>query len=279
MPTERKRNITYGQFVCTVRPKKAEPNQTPFTAGGDRINYPGKVVTPTAEILVAKMLFNSVISTKGARFMTIDISNFYLMTPLHRPKFIRMKLSDIPDKVINEYKLKEKATSDGSIYIKAKRGMYGLPQSGLLANELLETRLNKNGYRQSKLVPGLWQHNTRLVQFTLVVDNFGVKYAGEEHANHLKQVLEEHYTRTCDWTGTHYIGITLDWNYTKRQVHLSMPKYVSKALKQFQHIAQKCQYAPYPCVPIQYGTKKTIHNTGIKSTPTRRQGLTIHPIY
>jgi hypothetical protein len=47
-----------------------------FTVGGDRINYPGKVATPTAEMLVEKMLFNSVISTKGAHFMTMDISNF-----------------------------------------------------------------------------------------------------------------------------------------------------------------------------------------------------------
>ncbi len=67
--------------MCTVRPEKAEPNQTDFTAGEDRINYPGKVATPTAEMLVAKMLFNSVISMKGAPFMTMDISNFYLMTP------------------------------------------------------------------------------------------------------------------------------------------------------------------------------------------------------
>ena len=132
------KDVTYRQFVCTVRPDKAEPNQTRFTVGGDRINYPGQVATPTAEMLVAKMLFNSVISTKGARFMTMDISNFYLMTPLHHPKFICMKLSDIPDEVIKEYKLREKATKNGSIYIKAKRGMYGLPQSGLLANELLE---------------------------------------------------------------------------------------------------------------------------------------------
>jgi hypothetical protein len=71
-----------------------------FTVGGDRINYPGEVATPTAEMLVAKMLFNSVISTKGARFMTIDISKFYLMTPLHCPKFIRTKLTDFPDEVI-----------------------------------------------------------------------------------------------------------------------------------------------------------------------------------
>jgi hypothetical protein len=138
-----------------VRPEKAEPNRTWFTVGGDRFNYPGAVATPTAEMLVAKMLFNSVISTKEARFMTMDISNFYLMTPLHRPKFILMKLSDIPDEVIEEYELQEKATKNGSIYIKAKRGTYGLPQSGLLANELLEKRLNKHGYRQSKLVPGL----------------------------------------------------------------------------------------------------------------------------
>ncbi len=60
------------------------------------------------------------------------------MTPLHRPEFIRMKLSDIPDEVIEECKLSKKATTNGSIYIKVKCGMYGLLQSGRLANELLE---------------------------------------------------------------------------------------------------------------------------------------------
>ena len=117
-----------------------------FTVGGDRINYPGEVATPTAEMLVAKMLFNSVISTKGARFMKMDISNFYIITPLHWLEFICMKLSNIPEEVINEYKLKEKATLDCSIYIKTKQGMYSLPQSGLLANKLLEKQLNKHGY-------------------------------------------------------------------------------------------------------------------------------------
>ena len=140
---------------CTVRPEKVEPNQTRFTVGGDRIIYSGEVATPTADMLVAKMLFNSVISTKDTRFMTMDISKFYLMTPLHRPEFIRVKLNDIPNEVINKYKLREKATKNGSIDIRAKRGMYGLPQAGLIANRLLEKRLNKHGYQQSKLVPGL----------------------------------------------------------------------------------------------------------------------------
>jgi hypothetical protein len=58
-------------------------------------------------MLVTKMLFNSVIFAKGACFKTIDISNFYLMTPLHCPEFIQIKLIDIPDEVVYKYKLKE----------------------------------------------------------------------------------------------------------------------------------------------------------------------------
>jgi hypothetical protein len=52
------------------------------------------------------------------------------MTPLHHAEFVQIKLSDIPDEVIDEYKLTEKATKNGSIYIRAKRGMYSLPQAG-----------------------------------------------------------------------------------------------------------------------------------------------------
>jgi hypothetical protein len=244
------KDVMYGQLVCTVQPEKAEPKRTRFTVGGDRINYPGEVATPTAEMMVAKMFFNSIISTREAQFITMDISKFYLMTQLHQPEFIPMKLSDIPDKIIDEYKLQDKTTPSGSIYIVANRSMYGLPQSGLIANKLLKKRLNEHGYRQRKLVPGLWRHNTCPIQFTLVVDDFGVKYVGKEHARHLKKVLEMHYESTCNWTGMCYTGITLDWDYKKRRVHLSMPNYVKKALKQFQHNAGILQHSPYPSVCV-----------------------------
>ena len=72
------KDVTYSQFVCTVRPEKQEPNHTRFTVGRDHINYPGKVATPTADMITAKILFNDIISAHGARFMTLDISNFYL---------------------------------------------------------------------------------------------------------------------------------------------------------------------------------------------------------
>ena len=138
VPKDRHKDITYGTFVCTVRPEKKEPNRTRFVVGGNKINYPGEVATPTADMLVAKILVNSTISTKHAKFMTMDISNFYLNTPLKRPEFLRLNIKDIPQEIIDEYKLKTIMDTDGSIYLEAIRGMYGLPQSGLIANELLE---------------------------------------------------------------------------------------------------------------------------------------------
>ena len=107
-------------------------------------------------------------------------------------------------------------------FLKVPKGMYGLPQAGLLANELLEHRFNKHGYVQSKLIPGLWKYLSRPIQFTLYIDNYGMKYVGCEHAIHLQRILEEHYKVATDWTGKCYLGIHLHWDYTKCQVHLHM---------------------------------------------------------
>ena len=48
-------------------------------------------------------------------------------------------------------------------------------------------------------IPGLWKHNSRPINFTLVVDDFGVKYSGKDHALHLKAELETKYKVTIDW--------------------------------------------------------------------------------
>ena len=94
--------MTYGKFTCSGRPEKKEKNRTRFIVGGYIIDYPGEVSMPTAEMLIAKLLFNSVISTKGARFMTIDISNLYLMNPIKRNEYTRIHIRDIPDEIIAE---------------------------------------------------------------------------------------------------------------------------------------------------------------------------------
>jgi hypothetical protein len=113
--------------------------------------------------------------------------------------------------------------------------MYGLPQAGILANQLLALRLAIHGYHQKTLTPGLWRHVTRPIQFTLVVDNFGVQYVGKDHAQHLIDALEADYTVSKYWTGGLYCGITLKWNYVSKHVDLSMPGYIKDALHKFQH--------------------------------------------
>ena len=66
--------------------------------------------------------------------MTKDISNFYLMNPLKRPEYIHISIKGIPNDIINEYKIREIVDDKGPIHIQSNRGMYGLPQAGLLAN-------------------------------------------------------------------------------------------------------------------------------------------------
>ncbi len=68
---------------------------------------------------------------------------------------MRLKLADIPEEIIEEYTLREVVTDNGYVYCKIRKGMYGLPQVGLIAQELLEQQLSKVGYSQSKIIPGL----------------------------------------------------------------------------------------------------------------------------
>ena len=257
IPSDRTGDVTYARICCNVRPEKInEPNRCRITVGGDRINYPYEVATPTADLLTVKLLLNSIVSTEGAKFCSVDIKNFYLCTPLKRYEYVRMNLADFPDDVIEHYNLKALANKNGMVFVEIRKGMYGLPQAGLLAQELLEQRLNKHGYTQSDRTPGLWTHKWRPIQFTLVVDDFGVKYVGEENLRHLLDILRENYEISVDKEGTRYLGITMDWDYEKREVHLSMPGYVQKALKRFKHPKpSKPQNQPYPHVPIKYGAK------------------------
>jgi hypothetical protein len=87
---------------------------------------------------MVKLLLNSMISTPGAKFMSLDISNFYLMAPMTRYKYVRMNLSDFPEDIIEEYKLRDIANKDGTVIAECQKCMYGLPQAGILANKYLE---------------------------------------------------------------------------------------------------------------------------------------------
>jgi hypothetical protein len=138
----------------------------------------------------------------------MDITNYYLGTPLPRFEYMKMLLSRFPWEIIQKYNLNALAV-DGWVYIEIRKVMYGLKQAGLLANQLLQTRLNPFGYYPSRHTPGLWLHKTRPISFTLIVGDFAVKYVGKQHAEHLRNALLWTYELTTDWTATVYSGMTL----------------------------------------------------------------------
>jgi hypothetical protein len=91
VPQNRAKDVTYRLITCLIRPEKIEePNRTRLVAGGDRVHYPGDAGTPTADLLTVKLLINSAISTPSAKYMTMDIKDVYLNTPMARYKYMQL---------------------------------------------------------------------------------------------------------------------------------------------------------------------------------------------
>jgi hypothetical protein len=206
--------------------------------GGDRLDYSGDVATSTADITAFKILINSTLSTKDAAMMMMDTKNYYSGTPLPRYEYMRMLLSRFPEEIVVKYNHKALAV-DGWVYIEIRKGMYGLKQAGLLATQLLKKRLAPFGDYPARHTPGLWLHKTRPIAFSLIVDDFAVKYMGKQHDDHLRNALLQSYELTTDWEAKVYSGMSLKWYYKNRTCEISMPGYVSNVLSKFQHDAPK----------------------------------------
>ena len=121
-------------FCCNYRPQKEEKHLLRLTIGDNWINYPGNKSTQMANLTTAKLLINSTISTPGAKFLGINLANFYLSTPMPNPKYMHLRLDIIPNKIIDHYNLHDIVTPDGWVYIEIWKGIYGLPQVSILAN-------------------------------------------------------------------------------------------------------------------------------------------------
>jgi hypothetical protein len=202
----------------------------------------------------------------------------YLGNPLPRFEYIKILISGFPEEIIRKYNLNALAV-EGWVYIEIRKGMYGLKQAGLLANQLHQTRLAPFGYYPARHTPGLWLHKTRPISFTLVVDDFAVKYVGKHHAEHLGNALLRTYELTTDWTATVYSGMTLKWDYDKRICDISMPGYVSNVLGKFQHDSPKNpQHTPSRYATPVYGSK-TEYATRDETPPlTAQQCLTFQKV-
>jgi hypothetical protein len=126
--------------------------------------------------------------------------NYYLGTPCPRFEYMEMLLSRFLEEIVDKYNLHALAV-DSWVHIGIRKGMYGLKQAGLPANQLLQSRLAPFGYYLARHTPGLWLHKTRPLIFSLIVDNFAVKYVAKQHADHLINALLQSYELTSYWEG------------------------------------------------------------------------------
>ena len=220
------------------------------TIGGDQINFDGDTAAHTASMQLIKILLNSVVSDKDAKFMTADIKDFYLGTPLPTTEYMRIKLDHIPPEVIEAHDM-ARFERNGAVVVAVHKGIYGLPQAGILAQDRLVKHLAEHGYMQAPNTPCLFRHQTNSVAFTLVVDDFGIKYTHKADADHLLATLRKLYEMTEDRTTTQkYVGITIAHDRKAATITLSMPGYVEKALKRFGQAKRLGAKSPMIYTPI-----------------------------
>jgi hypothetical protein len=223
-PVVKQKRNDDGSIKCRVR----------GTASGDHLTVPYDVSARTASLETVKMLIQSVVSSKK-KWRTLDVADFYLGTPLppSRYEYIRISTKMIPDEIMKRYMLYGLERSC-FVYFEIRRCMYGLPQAGRLSQIRLIERLARHGYHQCPNTPCLFRHRTRDIIFSLVVDDFSVRYGSQSDIDHLEAILKrKDYKITVRPDGDQYLGMAIAFNAARTAVTISMPGYVQKMLTRF----------------------------------------------
>jgi hypothetical protein len=230
-PLDRRKDTTY---YNPQTKEKLKDNEKVYrirgTIGGDRINYTGITKANTAAMPVVKMLLQSVVSD-DADFMTIDIKDFYLNTDLPRSEWMRLPVKFLSTTIMDKYDLHQ-YTHNGAVLFEVVKSLYGLPHAGKISQDSLITHLAAHGYHQTSTTC-LFRHESNGVTFTLVVDDFGVKFTNKQSAQHLIDCLKLRYPLTVNWNATKYLGLSLRFDKANRLVGLSIPGYIRKLLQRF----------------------------------------------
>jgi hypothetical protein len=188
--------------------------------------------------------------------MTADIKDFYLGSTLESPEYMVLRRDQIPEDIQLEFKDSIHWDHNNRAMVKITKGIYGLPQARRLAQLKLTSLLAKHGYFPTPNTPCLITHQTLQIAFTLVVDDFAIKFKNQSDAEHLLAAVRQEYDVTVDWTGAKYLGMTITFSIRDgiRQVTLSMPGYVAAALKRFNNSTpSRPTRAPAIYTPPVYG--------------------------
>jgi hypothetical protein len=182
--------------------------------------------------------------------MTADIKDYYLGTPMSTPEYMVISARHIPSVIRSEYAL----PPTGNIFVTITKGMYGLAQAGRLAQDRLKDHLLTYGYSEAPSTPCLFTHSSRPTKFSLVVDDFGIKYSTTDDLDHLLNALRDMYIITTDPIGASYLGLTINYDRPSRRIHVSLPGVIAEYLERYQFTTKaKITHMPMVHHAISYG--------------------------
>jgi hypothetical protein len=219
------------------------------TLGGDRMpkGTAEARTAHTAPMEAIKILIASTVSdqakhpTVGA--MVVDVKDAYLHSVLAEPCYMRIRLDQLAPATVEKYGL-EALAKNGSVLHKVVKGIYGHPEAGRLWQEtLIRECLTPAGFKALPSSPCLFANKDKTVVFSLVVDDFFIKYRSRLEAEPLLTALRALYTITVDEQANKYLGLKLDWESGKR-VSLSLPGYINELLSSLGWSSPKRAHAP-----------------------------------
>ena len=171
------KNITCATIVCDCMPPKDEKFRVRITTGGDRLHYHLDSGSPSTNLLETKLILNRILSDsrKGARFISLDVKDHFLVIPMTDPEHMIVKHKHVPDEIKVRHNIDQLVTNDEQLHIKIQKGMPGIRQDALLVYKHLRNFLQHYGYVPVQVTPGMWKHVNRPTKKFLCADDFGVK--------------------------------------------------------------------------------------------------------
>ena len=274
IPSAKKPFISYYNPQCKTK-MKADGKQYRVrgTYGGNRTSsYNGITASYQAAMTTVKLLLNKNISIADSRWMTMDVADMYLHSrlPDDQWEYMVLNIDEIPQEIIDTYNIMDYTLpGDTKVYVEVVGALYGMKQAGYLANKDIVEHLANNGYTQQPNTPCLFTHVTDDIEFSLITDDFGVRYGNKAAADRLLSVMSRKYTMTHDWSGAKYAGFDIlnDYSPSTRRCELSMQGYMVAVLKRFKITATHNVLSPEFFQPINYGSKDSLLTKAADTSP------------
>jgi hypothetical protein len=239
------------------------------TAGGDRLPSSVPPSTLVASLPCVNILFNSVVST-DAFLGSIDLTDFYLGTPLATAQYIKIYTNIFSPEVLSRLSLlpflKQDKSGKPYIIFRIEKTMYGLKEAGKLSNLRLVSLLQSFAFHQTD-TPGLFRHASRPITFVLVVDDFGVKYHRPSDFAFLVSCLSTLYHVKAHPIASSFLGFSLYHNRSNRTFSVSYPGYVSTLLTRLRPVGIAHTSSPFIYTPPSYGSSEPQSPTSLDTSP------------